>query len=157
MTTTHAQARPPHRTPHVAPAQGAQTHVEVTALWGDAVLAVAQRSRTGTLTIGASAANDVVLAHRAIPSPRFALVTLDRGSATVHAAPGLELWLDDVVMDAPDVVLPRDSRALVRMGNLTLVVQHRLDWLRAADRDYAADKEVIVLSAVAARVEASAG
>ena len=37
----------------------------------------------------------------------------------------------------------------------TLVVQHRLDWLRAADRDYASDKEVIVLSAVAARVEAS--
>ena len=89
------------------------------------MLAVAQRAHTGALTIGTSNRNDVVLAHRAIPSARFAVVTLAHGTTTVHAAPGMVLCLDDVVVDALDVVLPHDSRAIVRMGNLTLEVQHR--------------------------------
>lgn len=97
--------------------------VDVTAMWGGTVIGVVRASVGTAVTIGDSALASFRISHPAIVSPNFALVVLDGNGATVHSAPGMEIFVDDKLASA-SVKLETGQKVRVVVGPIELIVQY---------------------------------
>lgn len=97
--------------------------VDVTALWGGTVIGVARGRGGKGITIGDSDAASFRLSHPSIPSPNWPLVVMGPNGASVQAASGMEIYIDDRPAAAP-VSLDTNQKVRVVIGPIELVVQY---------------------------------
>ncbi len=97
--------------------------VDVTAIWGGTVIGVARASVGKAVTIGDSPHASFRLSHPAIPAPTYPLVTVNANGATVQAASGMEVFVDDRPASG-QVTLEPGQRVRVVVGPIELVIQY---------------------------------
>lgn len=97
--------------------------VDVTALWGGTVIAVARAAVGDTITIGDDVGASIRLSHQSIPAPRFPIVTVGPQGAMVTPASGMELLVDGKPASG-NVNLDVGQKVTIRVGPIELVVQY---------------------------------
>ncbi len=98
--------------------------VDVTAMWGGTVIGVARANVGGSVTIGAGAQAQLNVSHPSIPEAAYALVAVGDQGATVRAAQGMELFVNDQPSDIKTVTLAQGDTVRVRVGPVEFVVQY---------------------------------
>lgn len=97
--------------------------VDVTAIWGGTVIGVARGTGGKNVTIGDSDTASFRISHPSIPSPNWPLVSMGPNGATVQAASGMEIFVDDRPASGP-VSLEANQKVRVVVGPIELVVQY---------------------------------
>jgi len=97
--------------------------VDVTAMWGGTVIAVARANVGESVTIGDSEGASIRLSHQSIPQPRYPIVTVGPQGAVVVPASGMEVLVDGKPASG-QVSLENGQKVTVRVGPVELVVQY---------------------------------
>jgi hypothetical protein len=97
--------------------------VDVTAMWGGTVIAVARANAGESVTIGDSEGASIRLSHQSIPQPRYPIVTVGPQGAVVVPASGMEVLVDGKPASG-QVSLENGQKVTVRVGPVELVVQY---------------------------------
>jgi outer membrane biosynthesis protein TonB len=97
--------------------------VDVTAMWGGTVIAVARAAVGQAVTIGDSEGARIRLSHQSIPSPIYPLVTVGAQGAVVNPASGMEVLVDGKPASG-QVTLENGQKVTVRVGPVELVIQY---------------------------------
>ncbi len=97
--------------------------VDVTALWGGTVIAVARAAVGEAVTIGDSESAKIRISHQSIPSPVYPLVTVGAQGAVVNPASGMEVLVDGKPASG-QVSLETDQKVTVRVGPVEFVIQY---------------------------------
>src|SRR5690606_4568294 len=97
--------------------------VDVTALWGGTVIAVARAAVGQAGSIGDSESAKIRISHQSIPSPVDPLVTVGAQGAVVNPASGMEVLVDGKPASG-QVSLETDQKVTVRVGPVEFVIQY---------------------------------
>ena len=110
--------------------------VDVTALWGGTVIAVARANVGEAITIGDDVGASIRLSHQSIPNPRYPIVTVGPQGAVVVPAPGMEILVNGKPASG-QVNLDNGQKVTVRVGPVELVVQYSkkspLAWMAVSE------------------------